>query len=218
MRKALLLIVIVVGFLAVATAVHAGGCCYKSFSATNGIANSQNAIIDVAFVDPRPSSPGQIPAYGPLSEQKIAIHVVSPQSGQLCSMLSEKTDSSGYIQAECQSSTAGTISVYFSAPELDQQTNQSIKAVPKPVVFDTNPNAPAINTVTIAPSVEEAGKSASTNTTKADDSTQSKEETEKLQKRLNALEKTVQEQKKEVSGLRLVVNNLLDFIRKFFGK
>ena len=208
--KYILLTIIFGALLFIGTSVYAGGCCYKSFSTVNGIAGRQDAEINASFVDPRNSS------YSVLANQKMAIHIRSPHSEQSCWLLSEYTDADGHVEARCRSAVPGSISVYFSAPELDSQTNDAISYVPKQIYFDADPNAPA---ATSTPAVMPTHVVVSPTQPVVEPTvmpTQSDEKTEMLQKRVAELEQEVQEQKEQVNFLTTLVHKLFDVLSGIF--
>lgn len=207
--------------LFVGNEVFAGGCCYRSFSSTKGIAGKQDAEINVAFVDPRiylPNADKNMPKY--LANQKIAIHIKSPQEGQSCWMASEYTDSDGHTEARCRSVYAGTIQIYFSAPDLDSQSNQSIGYATREIVFDGDVYAPPATptpTTVVAPITTNTPKPVETFDASGQAQTKEVAQTEVLQQRVADLEKQVSAQEKEVGVLRGLLEKLLKIIGGFFS-
>ncbi|PIZ62007.1 hypothetical protein COY16_05485 [Candidatus Roizmanbacteria bacterium CG_4_10_14_0_2_um_filter_39_13] len=218
-------LIFLVSFFALGTQpVFAGGCCFKSYSASNGIAGKQEAEINVSFVDPaNPYSDAGKTTLSSLSGQKIDIHIVSPQSGQSCYMKAETTDASGHTEARCSSTTPGQIMVRFTAPNMDAQSQEMIRSVSKPVYFDADPNAqPVIPSNTLVPFVPTATHTVTPQQAEVispvEASSEGSKDTEKLQKRVQELEQKVADQQKEVSMLTSLMNKLLDFINSLFGK
>lgn len=211
-------------FTLTAQFVFAGGCCFKSYSASNGIAGKQEAEINVSFVDPaNPHSDAGKTTLSSLSGQKIDIHIVSPQSGQSCYMKAETTDTSGHTEARCSSSTPGQIMVRFTAPNMDAQSQEMIRFGSKPVYFDADPNAqPIIPSNTPVPFVPTATHTVIPQVAEVispeEALSEESKDTEKLQKKIRDLEQKVADQQKEVNMLTSIMNKLLDFINSLFGK
>ena len=223
MKKGLIFLGLIscAAFTALAGRVYAGGCCYKYFSATDGVAGTQDAQISVAFVDPINTfaDPGKT-TFNSLTNQKIDVHVASARPGQFCLTNSEKTNSEGHIDAHCASPFSGTMSIYFTAPDMDAQANGMISSVAKTVNFLPNPNAPAeTDTPTPFPSPVSTNTTIPTSTpTTVQQETQgsSASETAELQKRVDSLEAKVAEQGKQVSMLQKIINSLLGFFNRLF--
>lgn len=120
------------------SSVFAGGCCFQYFESTNGIAGTKEASISVAFVDPR----SYIYPHGPypLANEKIEINIEDAAFGQYCKTESEKTDNEGAIKASCYSIIPGSIHIFFSAPNLEKQYNDSIRYPKREIIFDPMEN------------------------------------------------------------------------------
>lgn len=229
-------LVIIAVFALVNSNVYAGGCCFKSFSLVNGVAGRQDAEINVAFVDPTPSNDGKY-TYSSLANQKIEIHIVSPQAGQSCQTTSENTDADGHIEARCSSPVAGPILVNFTAPNLDATANQSIQFVSKEVYFDANPEAsipsltptstpyptntsvPQQSAVTVTQTVVPPSSTPTTMTahvTPAVEPEIESTETVQLREKVAQLEKKVAAQDREVTSLKSVIQKMFTLLSKIF--
>jgi len=195
--------------------VYAGGCCYKYFNSTDGIAGTKDAQISVAFVDPFNTyvDPGKTTLRS-ISDQKIDIHITSAKPGQMCLVNTEKTDNEGHIDAHCSSPYAGGMLVYFTAPDMSVQANDMIKSVPKSVNFSSDPNAPAVSS-TPTP-VRETTASTPT-VTQQEEQNNCVPETAELQKRLDELEEKVASQANQITVLQRIINSFLGFFNRLFG-
>ena len=195
-----------------ADTVKAGGCCYKYFSAVDGIASVLDAQISVAFVDPV--------HFGPLASQKIEAHVASAKPGQFCMTNTQKTDAEGAISVKCSSPVPGTMDIYFTAPDMNAQANDAIKFYPKQVNFAANPNAPAAtNTPIPTPTRMTTATPLPSSTPTESQPTASPEippATEQLQQRIDTLEKKIAAQEKQLNILQKAFNRMVTFFTQFF--
>lgn len=194
--------------------VFAGGCCYKSFSSTNGIAGKQEATIQVSFIDPTDLyvDAGKT-VLRPLENEKIDIHVISPQAGQSCRVVSESTDANGAITATCFSERAGVLSIYFSAPNLDVQANQWMSAVAKQVYFDADS---AVSSTPAYPSIIYPTNTPGPTREIQPTNDGEERETQQLKNQIQNLEQKVAKQQEEVHSLRVVLNKILDYFNNLF--
>lgn len=191
--------------------VKAGGCCYKYFTSVDGIASVLDAQVRVAFVDPV--------SFGPLNSQKIEAHVASAKPGQFCVTNTQKTDADGGIAVHCSSPFPGIMSIYFTAPDMDAQANDSIKFYPKTVNFAANPNAPAA-TNTPTPTALHMPSVTPSSTPMPKETQQMvpviAPETEQLQQRIDSLEKKIEAQEKQLNILQKAVNSIVTFFSQLF--
>ena len=200
--------------------VFAGGCCYKYFTSVDGIAGKQDAVISVAFVDPRNPYASPLPS---LQNQRIDVHIKDAKPGQFCRTTSEKTDAEGRIGASCGSPFPGDVYVFFTAPDLNEQANSAIKGVPKTIFFLANPNLPR-TTSTPTPTVARREPSPIKTLSPTQIITPptevliNKDETEALQQRLNTLEAQVASQQKQVNTLQGILTNIMNFFEQLFRK
>ena len=216
MKKGLVYLGVMVLALSIFAArqVNAGGCCFKYFSSTDGIAGIKNAQISVAFVDPIQSyaEPGRTTVS--LANQKIETHVSSAKPGQFCLGNTEKTDDQGHIDVHCSSPSAGSMLVYFTAPDMSAQANEMIKFATRLINFSSDPNAPA-STVTPTPAYDTITPVPTV--IQQEEQVGSSSETAELQKRLDALEEKVTTQGVQVNMLQKIINSFLDFFNRLFG-
>lgn len=182
--------------------VHAGGCCFKSFSADHGIAGEKDALINASFVDPR--NIGNITDYGkPLVNEKIDIVIVNPKSGQSCKMSSPTTNQDGEVVATCSSTLPGTINIYFTAPDLEQQYSDSISYGKREIIFDPGSGLPG---ATASPE----------QTPSVSPSPTANPEVEELKNKVLTLEETVSKQGKQVSWLTSIVQRIIKSLGRLF--
>lgn len=182
--------------------VQAGGCCYKEFSSTPGIANQEPAKVKATFVDPDLSYQNQ--GRGPtvlLKNKKVLVKIDNPTHNQWCKTLTETTNDKGTIEVECYSATPGTMGLYFEAPELTSKGQQSLSTIPRPVMF-TGSITTAVTPIP-SPMTTPSASPEATNQELAD--------------RINQLEEKVAAQEKEVTGLRAIINNIKQALSKFIN-
>lgn len=190
--------------------VTAGGCCYKSFSATHGIAGKQEASVTVSFVDPRSMGLG-VGEIRDLAHEKILVHITSPKAGQSCKTSTETTNTNGAIEVGCVSNDIGSMSIYFSAPNLGEEMNKNaISSVAKQIYFDENPEGyvTPVTTITSTPNPTDVIQPTGVDTGG---------ETLELKNKLTELEQKVAKQQEEVNSLKSLLDKIISFLRSFFG-
>ena len=183
--------------------VSAGGCCYKSFSATQGIAGKQSAQITASFIEPK------APYTQVLTQERVTVHIDSPKVGQSCATTADRTDDEGEIQAICSSDTSGIMKIYFSAPDLDAESNINIGFVRQQIFFDENPE---LTSIPEDPIDMESQISPTRSETMTDEGI----ETKVLQEKVQQLEQKLESQEQEVSALKSLIQRMVDFFNNFF--
>lgn len=212
MKKYIIATVSLFIFFAIFTSVKifAGGCCFKSFSSTSGTAGSKDAKIQATFIQPK------MPFEGVLANEKISIHIMAPKAGQSCKTTTDTTDSQGTIEASCSSTVGGEMSIYFSAPNLDTESNQNIGYVPQKIYFDGDSVTQTTVETNTTTTVE-----TSTNTEQITEVTpvvvQDDTETIELKNKVTALEKKVATQQEEVNSLRSILDRILNYFQGLFN-
>jgi hypothetical protein len=177
--------------------VSAGGCCYQSFEATNGVANGELATFNVGFVDPR------APIQTKFSNKPIDVHIVKQLPNQNCTLNEDITDENGYITGQCISNTPGTVQVYFSSPVLDDSENETFSYVQQNVVFKDHSlavrqNPDEGNNSTMSGQVHE-------------------EQLARMQDKINELDETVERQQHQLNALQRLIQRLTLVFGRFFN-
>lgn len=197
----------------------AGGCCFLLFHATNGTASEKDAVIDATFVDPKAMTQDKY-EIKPLQNQKIIIHADTTRPDQGCRTEKDRTDDKGYIRATCTSAIPGTLSVWFSAPDLETKYSDMIGFVKQPIAFDgtLQPTAPLLSKAPILPT-QQPKETAVVTVVVTQPPTQmtDNQDVKALEEKVQALEKEVASQRTQVNWLTSLIEGIRAMFPGLFG-